>query len=209
MCQSPAVSLSSALAMWAGAWALWRRGRPNDRWLALFTVHLSLVQLLEFVAWRRRGGLPWESVLLFLVICLEPASSWALGARLGSGGPANPWPLVAAAAVLTLGWIVASWPEPEIRNEPLAPRCGSRHLHWPWMRGVGAGGWALFTALLVAPVLLFMRPRWPAAAAVAGVMCASSVWSALSYRTDCTASSMWCLAGVGLPAVGWLVGGRG
>lgn len=79
MCWSKEVSIGTFGASLAGVIYLYKRNRKNDRWIALFALTISVIQLSEFFMW---DNLPingicnninkFASILAIIVLALEP-----------------------------------------------------------------------------------------------------------------------------------------
>ncbi len=78
MCWSKRVSMITFIVAILGSIYLYKRNRPNDRWVAVFAATIGMIQLAEFFMWSDLGCgsvNKYASMFALFILALEPLMS--------------------------------------------------------------------------------------------------------------------------------------
>lgn len=75
MCWNKEVSITTFILAVIGSIYLYKRNKPNDRWIAVFALTVAMIQLAEFFMWSDLscGSInKYASIFALLILALEP-----------------------------------------------------------------------------------------------------------------------------------------
>lgn len=202
MCWSARVSLITFVVALIGIIYLYRRNKPNDRWIAIFMLVVSLIQLAEYFMWKHpkcNQVNKLASMFALFILALEPAANMVGG--LAMGKVANK----AFLRVLILTYIIfiaylygqyvygsnIKWcglPVTSCVKAVPGISASSCHLHWNFLDGMPEVSGMIWICFLMLP-LLTMLPR---SQGLILFLSGTLTYVISRYHDSQVTSSMWC-----------------
>lgn len=174
MCWNKEVSLITFIFSLTGCLYLYKRNAPNDRWIAIFAIVISMIQLGEYFMWSdQKCGKMNElaSRFIILILFLEPIVS-ALGGIYFSNISSQKKKYLRYIILLYIIFIIYVYFS--VYNKRPKIWCGKSlcknntyckpkfcNLQWLFLENIGSTSIAIWIIFLVLP-FFFMKPRFHA-----------------------------------------------
>ena len=159
MCISAEVSMIAFLTCSVSSVYLYKRNRPNDRWIAMMFGYLGIMQLLEYLMWMDQecSGLNQTATYLgFLHVVLQPIMSISLAYYMTKGNiPLFIYGLLFVYLIYSVPLLYSSLKEGQCSKPCNGSKIG---LSWDFVNPEsGTYLWIVFFLALVTPLLLMKK----------------------------------------------------
>jgi len=206
MCWNKEVSLTTFIFAIIGVIYLWKRDRPNDRWVAVFAGTIALIQLAEFFMWSDPscGRLnKYASIFALIILGLEPMMNMVGGLYFSNTSTSNKkilkYMLLAYIIFLSVTYFTQihnkkiTWCGNSLCDQPMSSSTGC-NLCWHFLNDINKIIGIIWIIFLMIPFLT-MHPMSQGLALVGlGI-----VTLGLAQIANSTAlGSLWCWFAIGI-----------
>jgi hypothetical protein len=192
MCWNKEVSFITFIIALMGAYYLYKRNGPNDRYIAIFGATIAMIQLAEFFMWidQSCGNINmYASMFAIFILAIEPLISMVCGIYLTDASNKFLLKIMVGLYIIFVVYLFTFNYNKTINYCGISTSCDkSCHLKWKFVETVTRYQFIIWMAFLIVP-LLFMIPRYQGA-----IMFITAIATYLMSRlySGTVMASLWC-----------------